>query len=897
METQTVETKTVENKRKFFSLDTTLEQKTFTFTMKTNIKTLFDTIKRGHEGARPITNRSEAVQAWGLGGLAEDEISLVGKKISAQACGFFVFWMLVALYGAYSYKMCGMGILTCVEFGLVLAAIGSLALVKSWQSYILCNEKYTTFAEYISKGKWLFSLVLVVAYGCMVQTGSVMAAGTIDLPDAEVKLSTDLSSRFIGMIVGSPWGDHGGSVTASGVSSVLIPVLTCLNTGALMFVSVYCVYIYSMGIVQIAHSGSWQDSQIFSTFWSPIRTSAALALCAPMATGISFLHHLILIAIAMSINLANNVSVVFVDQVNETSGLTLSATMGPVVEENFGKILSATQTALTIQYAAMGIYGINLAENKIFSTTETKGNALSGYTITVSFTPPERVYKDSMPSITIKSPTKAIAESYVNATAAMTNILSPAIAGYLSSDVTKRGDFTALSDVMPQAHKAFSETLKNNFAAALAQNKGSNDQQILKNITAQSGVYGWMTTGLYPFIIARQQGLAQGAVKSSVETSQGDFSTAIGDVSSVKTPELNLVTSLYKELGAQLTVMENSGLYSGLTAVGRTRTGGTGAMALYDKVADMIDSTFPETIVKKLKEENVISAMFSFGSTLVDTSSALITTWGAISGGAEGAAKAGNDSAAGILGQIPGVGAAAAKVSGATSGALAGAVTVWSPMILVVLGSVFIFGIACCYVLPLLPIIFWARATLSWAVLVIETLLGAPFWAAAHVLPEGVGFAGQHARTGYLMLLDVFIRPVLLVCGAIMSMLVLQVWGGILAEILGLWATTTNQATGFWLLGVLFTSGAMIYVSYESVKWLYIQGIGVFPEKVIRWCGGQASETGVQGSAQQVQNFAGKLQAFTSGGSGAVVGGAVKKAHAALGKADAVKAPSDFNKG
>jgi len=731
----------------------------------------------------------------------------------------------------------------------------------------------------------------------MVQTGSVMAAGTIDLPDAEVKLSTDLSSRFIGMIVGSPWGDHGGSVTASGVSSVLIPVLTCLNTGALMFVSVYCVYIYSMGIVQIAHSGSWQDSQIFSTFWSPIRTSAALALCAPMATGISFLHHLILIAIAMSINLANNVSVVFVDQVNETSGLTLSATMGPVVEENFGKILSATQTALTIQYAAMGIYGINLAENKIFSTTETKGNALSGYTITVSFTPPERVYKDSMPSITIKSPTKAIAESYVNATAAMTNILSPAIAGYLSSDVTKRGDFTALSDVMPQAHKAFSETLKNNFAAALAQNKGSNDQQILKNITAQSGVYGWMTTGLYPFIIARQQGLAQGAVKSSVETSQGDFSTAIGDVSSVKTPELNLVTSLYKELGAQLTVMENSGLYSGLTAVGRTRTGGTGAMALYDKVADMIDSTFPETIVKKLKEENVISAMFSFGSTLVDTSSALITTWGAISGGAEGAAKAGNDSAAGILGQIPGVGAAAAKVSGATSGALAGAVTVWSPMILVVLGSVFIFGIACCYVLPLLPIIFWARATLSWAVLVIETLLGAPFWAAAHVLPEGVGFAGQHARTGYLMLLDVFIRPVLLVCGAIMSMLVLQVWGGILAEILGLWATTTNQATGFWLLGVLFTSGAMIYVSYESVKWLYIQGIGVFPEKVIRWCGGQASETGVQGSAQQVQNFAGKLQAFTSGGSGAVVGGAVKKAHAALGKADAVKAPSDFNKG
>ena len=206
-------------------------------------------------------------------------------------------------------------------------------------------------------------------------------------------------------------------------------------------------------------------------------------------------------------------------------------------------------------------------------------------------------------------------------------------------------------------------------------------------------------------------------------------------------------------------------------------------------------------------------------------------------------------------------------------------------------------GIACCYVLPLLPIIYWARATLSWAVLVIETMLGAPFWAAAHVLPEGVGFAGQHARTGYLMLLDVFIRPVLLVCGAVVSMLVLQVWGSIQAEILGMWATATNQGAGYWLLGILFTSGAMIYVTYESVKWLYVQAVGVFPEKVIRWCGGQASETGVQGASQQMQTFAGKLQAFAGNGAGSVAGGAVKKAHESLNKAGAEKPKNNLDKG
>lgn len=881
---------------KFFTLSKTFEQQKFTLLTKMNIKTLFNTVKNGHLKGRPIASKADAVNAWGLGGLAEEEITSVGKKIAAQAGLLFFLWMIIVLYAAYSYKVSGLGLIACVEFGLVLAAIGSLSLIKSWQNYVLCNDNFVSFSEYVSKGKWLFSLALIITYGCMVQTGGAMAAAAIDLPDADVKLSTDLSSRFIGMIIGSPWADHGGTVIASGVESVLIPILACLNTGALMFVSVYCVYIYSFGIVQIAHSGSWQDSQIFSTFWSPIRTSAALALCAPMANGISFLHHLILIAIAMSINLANNVSAVFIDQVNESNGLTLSASMGPVVEENFSKILTATQTALTIQCAATGIYGINLKENKIFVTSESKENLLSSYTVTVKFTPPQRVSAGSMPTITIKSPTKEVADSYINAISAMTNALYPAISGFLSYDVSKRGEIS--DDVMKNAHKAFSETLKTNFAAVLAQNNGSNSQQILKNITQQSSVLGWMTVGIYPFVIARQQGLALGAVKSSAEMTFGDFETALSDISSVRTQELSLVTSLYKQLSDQLVVMENSGLYAGMTAVGHTRTGSSGVMYLLDKAADMVDAGFPAMIVTKLKETNPVSAMFSFGSTLVDTSSALITVWGALSGGAEGAARAGNDNAGGIIANaIPGLGTAAAKAAGGTFGALAGAVTIWTPLVLAILGLIFMFGIACCYVLPLLPVIFWARATLSWAVLVIETMLGAPFWAAAHVLPEGVGFAGQHARTGYLMLLDVFIRPVLLVCGAIMSMLVLQVWGGILAEMLGMWATATNQSAGFWLLGILFTSGAMIYVTYESVKWLYVQGIGVFPEKVIRWCGGQASETGVQGSAQQMQAFAGKLQAFAGNGAGSVAGGAVKKAHESLNKADAVKPPNSLDKG
>lgn len=855
-----------------FSLDSSSLVKEQRTAMKTTLKTLLFSMKNRRKGGHPVSARAEALAHWGLANLPAEELEGMAKRISGQGFFFLALWFVIALLAAFSYSKGNLGIIAGIEYGLILAACGSLALVKMWQGEVLSNSNFISFSSYCMKFRWIFSILLFFCYATVFQNAQALAA-TVDLPDFSVKLSTDLSSRFIGMIVGEPWSEHGGTVISSGVSSVLIPILAALNTAALTFVSVYCVYIFTFGVVNIANSGNWGDSQVFSTFWSPIRSAAAIALCAPLPSGISFLQNLVLIAIAMSINFANNVSEIFIDQVNNMGGLTLSASMGPAVEDNFGKILSATQTAMTIQYASMGIFGINLTTNESFKVSQTKGNSLTGYTTTISFTPPSRVDAGSMPTITIKTPSTEIANGYLSAISALVNKLTPGFSTYLSSDVSKRG--SGLEGVVAEGHKAFSETLAQAFAAAIAAQQTSDASQILKNATEASGTYGWMTVGLYPFIIAREQGIVQGMVKASVETTNGDFEDALGHIASVKTPEVSLVTTLQTQLSTQITSMENSGLYAGMTNVGRTRTGGTGAMYLFDKAADMIDSTFPAIIVSKLKESNPIAAMYSFGSTLIDTSSALITVWGAISGGADGAAKSGNT--AGILNVIPGIGAAAEKALGGASGALAGGVTVWTPIILLLLGTIFMFGAMCCYALPVIPVIFWCRALISWAVMSIETLLGACFWAAAHVLPEGIGLAGQHARNGYLMLLDVFLRPILLVCGAIMSMLVVQVWGGILAEILGLWSAMTNQAAGYWLIGVVFTAGTMIFITYESIKWLYIQGIGVFPEKVIRWCGGQASETGVQSASEQTQTFTNKIGGYAAGGGGNVVKAVVAK--------------------
>ncbi|MGD9889148.1 MAG: hypothetical protein AB7S56_07790 [Halothiobacillaceae bacterium] len=49
-------------------------------------------------------------------------------------------------------------------------------------------------------------------------------------------------------------------------------------------------------------------------------------------------------------------------------------------------------------------------------------------------------------------------------------------------------------------------------------------------------------------------------------------------------------------------------------------------------------------------------------------------------------------------------------------------------------------------------------------------MVAAPLWAASHALPEGEGFAGERAKQGYMLLLNVAMRPVLLTIGFIIAM-------------------------------------------------------------------------------------------------------------------------------
>lgn len=76
-----------------------------------------------------------------------------------------------------------------------------------------------------------------------------------------------------------------------------------------------------------------------------------------------------------------------------------------------------------------------------------------------------------------------------------------------------------------------------------------------------------------------------------------------------------------------------------------------------------------------------------------------------------------------------------------------------------------IVGIVLYYVIPFLPFLYFFFAVGRWVKTIFEALVGIPLWALAHMRIDGEGVAGDAATQGYLLLLEILLRPILIVLG------------------------------------------------------------------------------------------------------------------------------------
>jgi hypothetical protein len=241
------------------------------------------------------------------------------------------------------------------------------------------------------------------------------------------------------------------------------------------------------------------------------------------------------------------------------------------------------------------------------------------------------------------------------------------------------------------------------------------------------------------------------------------------------------------------------------------------------------------------------------------------------------------------------------------------------------------FGVLLHYILPMLPFIYFFFAVGRWVKTIFEALVGVPLWAMAHLRHGGPGLPGQAAMGGYVLILEIFIRPVVTVLALVASFATFAAMVGGLNAIFELVVTNvtgfdvadlkSGKAGGGGIFGFLsnlfgwdpadlaggdpkslnYTRGIIDQFFMTILYILIVYSIGLtsfklidlIPDGIIRWIGVGVSSWGASDNAddilyqlddkmaQQSVNMTMRLQSATQGVYGAAAGWGVRAERAA----------------
>lgn len=158
------------------------------------------------------------------------------------------------------------------------------------------------------------------------------------------------------------------------------------------------------------------------------------------------------------------------------------------------------------------------------------------------------------------------------------------------------------------------------------------------------------------------------------------------------------------------------------------------------------------------------------------------------------------------------------------------------------------------YVLPFLPFMYFFFAVGSWIKAIFEAMVGVPLWALAHLRIDGTGIHGDTALSGYFLIFEIFVRPILTVFGLLASM---AIFGALVKTLNGIFPMVTSNLTGFdinapkassKILGIEFNRGIIDQFFFTVIYTVivYMIGLSAFkmidlvPNNILRWMGGNA---------------------------------------------------------
>lgn len=178
--------------------------------------------------------------------------------------------------------------------------------------------------------------------------------------------------------------------------------------------------------------------------------------------------------------------------------------------------------------------------------------------------------------------------------------------------------------------------------------------------------------------------------------------------------------------------------------------------------------------------------------------------------------------------------------------------------VLLTLGGVgFMFSMTIAFYLTIVPFLKFFFHVLTWMMMLIEAVLSVPIFAIAHLTIDGDGLPGQLARRGYFQLFGIFLRPLLVVIGLIVGLLVFTVAATIVDKLYHAATMVSGGSEGIHtnsLSHILFTVFYMLilYICANSA----FKAMGWFTEQSLNWinAGTWQDKMGDKGTMEGMSN-------------------------------------------
>lgn len=664
---------------------------------------------------------------------------------------------------------------------------------------------------------------LLLIAGCWMSMPAFADGTTLGEITQAAQRSGDKSRQALVTIYGNVVNNPLATGGAGGSDTILAGIFQVANGALLVIGALFACYVMFRKVSQTAHDGAVFDREKH-TMWGPIRIVWGLASLVPTANGWSLAQLLMLWGAAvMGVGVANLGVDAAVAGFNDGKGMVLQPVM-PSTNELAHKLfeMELCRHGINAGLTMGSSEGALLPENSYVQTQATDtGFVLANKSFVCGGANVDPNLESQPSSTSWFSSTIDVADvrrAHLQALASMEKSLSESALQFVNA-VTTRG--TTGNSTLPDTEIAIQAAAQQyeNTVNSMAATKQGNIGELAGQLSSSIKEGGWWTLGQWYQTFAAANTKLSDAVAGKATTFGASISGDPG-MMTVYTTALNA----YQAQQGRATTTHATPL-----GTQRQDDGGNILAKLFSSPGQALTEAI--TNINDGGESrgqiNPLIKMKNLGDHL--TGVAEISLAGYLT--AKGLEKTSESfSIAGLASRVADASGAISFIKGALDGA--------GPIIMMIIIAALLLGLGLSTYLPMVPFVIWFGAAVNWLVVVGEGVIAAPLWAITHLGGEGDGL-GHKTAHGYIFLLEMMVRPILMVIGFFLGGAGIVAGGTLLNEGFGV-ALANAQFDSLTGIGSILAYCTIYFSMCLNLVHSCFNLIFLVPDKVINWVGGVA---------------------------------------------------------